>query len=129
LALNQRDPRILLGFELSVEALVSMTARCRQEHVELLVAVLPTKESVFWPRVTDRDSHPQLQGLVEDEMAFREGLIRRLRDAHIAVLDLLSELRTATAQPYPETLDGHPNAAGHRIIAERVGGWIIDRQQ
>ena len=127
LGMDQRDPRILLGFELSVAALESIATGCRLEHVDLLVVVIPTKESVFWPRVSDPDRHPQLRELVEDETAARARLIRRLHDVHIAVLDVLSALQAAMTQPYPETLDGHPNPAGHRIIAEQVADWVLDR--
>jgi hypothetical protein len=127
LGMNQRDPRILLGFELSVAALESIATQCRLEHVDLLVVVIPTKESVFWPRVSDPDRHPQGRELVEDETAFRARLVRRLHDAHIAVLDVLSALQAAMTQPYPENLEDHPNLAGHRIIAEQVAGWVLDR--
>jgi hypothetical protein len=117
----------MLGFELSIAALESIAARCRLEHVHLAVVVLPTKESVFWPRIGNVDGHPQLRELVEDEATFRVQLVRRLYDANIAVLDLLPALRTAETQPYPETLDGHPNAVGHRIIAEQVARSAFDQ--
>jgi hypothetical protein len=127
LGMNARDPRIELGFQWSIRALETMAVRCAREHVDFVVLILPTKESVFWPRVHDPEHHPDLRETVADEAALRGRLIREMHAAHIDVLDVLRALRTSTQQPYAETRDGHPNAVGHRIIAEHLAGWLRDR--
>jgi hypothetical protein len=123
--IDQRDPRILLGYELAVAALNSIMTRCRRESVDLLVVLLPTKESVFWPRITDPDQHPGLREVARDESMFRERLIGHLGEIGIKVLDPLRALRTAATQPYYEHTEGHPNAEGHRIIAERIAEALL----
>jgi lysophospholipase L1-like esterase len=127
LGVDQSDPRILLGFELTVTALQTIAERCRMAAIAFVILVLPTKESVFYPRIAKPADHPLLRELVNDESAFRGRLVRRLRDSGVDTLDLLPALRVATTQPYPESLDGHPNVAGHLIIAERVAGWLPER--
>jgi hypothetical protein len=125
--LDRDDPRILLGFELSVHALETIATRCRAQGIQALVVLLPTKESVFWPRITNPDAHPQLAELVADEAALRERLLQRLERAGVDVVDVLSELRTANTQPYHESADGHLNPAGHVIVADRVAAWVLKR--
>jgi lysophospholipase L1-like esterase len=126
LVLNQHDPRVLLGFERVVDALDSIAARCRSAGVDLLVVVIPTKESVFWPRVARPETHAQLRELVRDEDTVRAELLQRLRQAGVDIIDALPALRSAPIQPYFENMDGHPSPAGHRVIAELVTGWVIE---
>lgn len=47
-------------------------------------------------------------------------MIAALRADGTEVLDLLDVLRQASTQPYWEDIDGHPNAAGKRLIAWAV---------
>jgi hypothetical protein len=128
LAVDQRDPRILLGFELAVEALESLAARSRAAGVDMLVVLLPTKESVFWPRIRVPVAHPELREAVLDEATLSARLVQRLERAGVEVLDLQPVLKAASAQPYFEDLDGHPSPSGHTIIAERVAAWILARR-
>jgi hypothetical protein len=126
LVLDQRDPRILLGFERAVAALESIAAGCRSAGVELLVVLIPTKESVFWPRIQKPDNHPQLHELIADEAAVRDRLLGRLQRAGIDVIDILPALRASVEQPYLPDADGHPSPAGHAVIAQQVAGWVIE---
>ncbi len=129
LAVDPRDPRILLGFELAVDALESTAARCRAAGADLLVVLLPTKESVFWPRIAVPEAHPQLREAVLDEATLGARLVQRLERAGVEVLDVQPALRAASAQPYFENGDGHPNPFGHAVIAERVAGWVLKKDK
>jgi hypothetical protein len=126
LVLDQRDPRILLGFELAVGALDSIATRCRREGIDVLVVLIPTKESVFWPRITAPDTHPQLRELVVDEAILRTRLLQRLEGARVDVVDVLPALRMAVAQPFHAGTDGHLSPAGHVVVADLVGGWVLE---
>ena len=118
--LDDRDPRIRLGFETARHAVRLIGERCRAAHVDLLVVFMPTKENVFWPRVTDPDRHPGLRRLVADEERLKQEWISDLNAAGIKSLDVLPALRAAPAQPYYENVDGHPNETGQRIVAGAV---------
>jgi SGNH hydrolase-like domain, acetyltransferase AlgX len=126
IVLNQRDPRILLGFELAAAALESMAAQCRSAGVDFVVVLIPTKESVFWPRIRTPKAHAELEELVVDETALRARLVQRLKGAGVEVIDVLPALRAAAAQPYLQDADGHPSPAGHAIIAERLADWVVE---
>ena len=119
--LDDRDPRIRLGFEAALEAIRRMDAKTRAAGARLLVVFLPTKESVFWPRGRDDE---RVRRLVADEDRLREELRSALTARGVDVLDLLSTMRGSAAQLYFEDVDGHPNAIGHRLIAEALVGRI-----
>lgn len=117
---DDRDPRVRLGFEASVRVLRQIHERTRLAGVSLLVVLLPTKESVFWPRGR---SDKRLEWLVTNGTRLRGELTSALRADAIAYVDMLPILRAAPIQPYFEDVDGHPNAEGHRLIAEAVAQW------
>jgi hypothetical protein len=118
--LDDTDPRIRVGFESALAALVALHERCRASGVALLVVLLPTKESVFLPRVVDVAAHPGLAQLVADETRLRGELTAVLVSHGIPHVDPLEALQSARVQPYFEDVDGHPNQAGHEIIATVV---------
>ena len=126
--LDDRDPRIRMGLIVAQHALSLIQRRCRAAGVDFLVVHIPTKESVFWPRVSDPAAHPGLQKLVTDEAKLKEQLTSEMRRNGIASLDLLDALRSSSVQPYFEDADSHPNAAGHRVIAARVAEYLARRE-
>jgi lysophospholipase L1-like esterase len=124
--IDDRDPRIRLGFELSIQAVHRIEQRCRQAAVALLVVLIPTKESVFFDRVADPEAHAQLGELVANENRLREEWIAELRARKIDYIDVRIALSQSRVQPYAEDLDGHPTALGHRLIAAEVRRRLVD---
>lgn len=123
-ALDDSDPRIRVGFLVMSAALDQMARRSREAGKRFVVVLAPTKESVFWPRVADRQRYGGLAELVAAEDRLRAELTTRLVNGGVDVLDLLDVLRGAPEQPYFEDLDGHPNAAGNRLIAATVAAHL-----
>jgi len=123
-ALNDRDPRIRLGFELAHVALRTIADRCRETNVRILVLLLPTKENVFFPHAKMAGSDRSLETLVANEERLKRECIEGLESRRIAYVDLLQPLRSAPAQPYFEDVDAHLNPAGHRIVAAQVAAWL-----
>jgi hypothetical protein len=98
-------------------AIEEMVTRSRAAGARLIVVLFPTKESVFWPRVSHPDHHPGLRDLVTAEARLRAGLAARLEARDVGSLDLLELFRGAPGQPYHEDVDGHPNEAGNHLVA------------
>lgn len=134
-ALNLDDPRIEEGLNLARKALGIAAEKCRAHSVQPVVVLLPTKELVFSVLVPEgtrgeslredvRSSYPGLAKLVSAELAVRALLTAHLDEQGIAWMDPLPALRacfdTPGQQPYPASMDGHPNAVGQRAIAQAV---------
>jgi hypothetical protein len=124
--LDDRDPRIRSGVEATVGLLARINGVCRDRGTGFVVLMLPTKESVFAPRVGDRAAHLALDSLVRNEARLRGELVTALDSAGVAHLDALDALRQARRQPYFEDADGHPNAVGHGTIARVVEEWLAN---
>ena len=118
--LDSSDPRIRAGVEVVKSVLLGMARDVEDAGAAFAVALLPNKESVFAPRVTDVDAHEGLAALVAAESRLRDELTDVLCANGVSVIDLLPPLRDAPEQPFPVGRDSHPNAAGHRAIGLAV---------
>lgn len=123
-ALDVGDPRISAGVTIALRALEHIQDQLAGSGAALLVVLLPTKESVFAPRVSDHRKHVGFESLSQAESALRERVKRLLSDRGIAFVDPLQALRAAERQPYFEDADGHPNEHGHDLIALEVVGAV-----
>ena len=121
---DRSDPRIRRGFQIVKAVLLGMARGVEDAGAAFAVALLPTKESVFAPRVTDLDAHEGLAALVAAESRLRDELTDVLRANGVPVIDLLSPLRGAPEQPYFVGADNHPNVTGHRAIGLAVAKFI-----
>lgn len=120
LVLDDHDPRIRAGVGASKEMLAAMDSVCRSRGVRFLVVLLPTKESVFSPRIPRSERSAALDSLVRNEARVHDELIAWMRQRNLAFLDVLPDLRSSAVQPYFMDADGHPDAVGHRVIARAV---------
>jgi hypothetical protein len=118
--LDLRDPRIRIGFEITVGALGRMAAALEASGTEFVVVLLPTKEAVFAPRMRGATDHPELPRLWAAEDEVRTRLLEALAHEGVAAMDLRPALAEAMEQPYFENIDGHLNAAGHRVVAREL---------
>lgn len=125
-ALDDSDPRIRAGVEIAKSTLLAMARDADDAGSVFAVVLLPTKESVFAPRVADVGAHEGLAGLFAAESRLRVDLAAVLGAAGVPVLDLLPPLRGAPEQPYPVGRDGHPNVTGHRVIGLEVARFVRD---
>lgn len=114
---DDRDPRIRIGVDVSREALRRVAERCREAGVRLIAVFVPTKEKVFAARVARPSAHDGLVELMANERRLKRELVDDLDAWGVEHVDLLPALRASSEQPYPEDLDGHPNAHGHEVIA------------
>lgn len=122
-AIDPTRPRNQAGLHIAFEAIGRCADRCRQEGVDLIVLVLPTKELVFESLVEDLRRFPGYAELVVLEHALRAKIAQTLADQGIDHVDALDALRACFdrgEQPYAVSGDGHPNATGYHAIATVV---------
>lgn len=117
---NHQDPRIQLGFWLTLSAAERIDELAKQNGITALFVLLPTKESVFVEKVKNTREHQLFQELTTDEDRFRHELIQFFEEQHLAYVDMAPKLRALSQQPYFESAEGHPNELGHQTIASAL---------
>ena len=121
---NDEDPRIGVGVWLTQWAAETIDRMAKQNGIDTLFVMLPTKESVFADKVDRPTEHKFFEVLTAEEERIRRRLVQGMADNHLAYVDVAAALRAAPEQPYPINADGHPNAAGHAVIAENLFGAV-----
>ena len=122
--MDDADPRIRTGIEISKHMLDRMRFRASEIGAKFVVLLLPTKEYVFWPRVEDPLEHKSLIELVRNEDRIRNEIQQYMQERGIGFIDPAADLRKSQRQPYFPDGNGHPNAFGHRVIADKVLEFI-----
>lgn len=124
-ALQMDDPRIQAGHFWAIEAIVAIDRRLAQRAVPFLVALIPTKELVFYPELDAPSSN--FSEIVNNEIKMWAETKEFFDAEGVHYVDTLPALRDALKngnQPYTSSADGHPNPHGQRVIAEVVFRWI-----
>jgi hypothetical protein len=120
---DQQSPSIREGMRITLELMAEMRDICRQNRVEFLVTVIPTKEMVF-AGYFERDPNlalgDVLRRLVANERIGRETMFRFFTESKVPYADALPALQRAAEHRIFTRLGGdmHPNKDGYRVIAE-----------
>jgi hypothetical protein len=134
--LDLTDPRIKAGLEITEHAIVDMSSAAKLSAVRLIVAVIPTKERVYRDVLSQAEyltassgnrGKDVLASAMRDEDIVREAIVSFLRRQQIEIVDPLPALTLELAKQdvYPLT-EGHPNAAGYRVIAASIARYLGD---
>jgi len=123
--LQMDDPRIKEGHRICMSALSNMSRDLSEHQIEFTIVLIPTKELVFAAQA--KHPSPKYAQLLSNETQMWEATKEFLDMQNISFIDTLPALRSATengVQTYPMSTDGHPNAAGHQVIARAVSDWL-----
>lgn len=129
-AVNLDDPRIGEGQRISLEAIGRMQQCAADDGIRFIVLLIPTKELVFSKQangVASASYHAHLR----NERRLWEQTKEYLEEHSIEYVDALRPLQAqleAGPQPYKVTRNGHPNAHGHRVIAQTVHSLLNGAQ-
>jgi hypothetical protein len=125
LRLDQNSHAVREGMHITFELLREMNGLCQTNHVEFLVAVIPTKEMVF-SGYLEHNRSVALNEII-DKLLINERLARSrtfdfLRSAGIAYVDTLPSLQEAVERKlYARTAaDMHPGRNGYGVIGEAI---------
>jgi hypothetical protein len=102
-----------------------MSELCRANHMDFIVAVIPTKEMVFSQYLEHNRNialNDVIDRLIQNERIARERTFDFLRSSHIAYADPLPALQGAISQQlYARTAsDMHPSKNGYQIVAKVI---------
>jgi lysophospholipase L1-like esterase len=127
--LDLENPNIREGMRITFELLKEMNQICRQNNVQFMVVVIPTKEMVYADYLEHNSKIPlddMIDKLLVNERSALERTFQFMTDEHIAYVDALPALRKAADQGlYARSAgDMHPGRNGYRVIAEAVAGAL-----
>jgi hypothetical protein len=123
IAVDRADLRIAEGDRIAKTVIEQMADKCKKAGCELLVVLIPTKETVYAEPAGDALEMPAYAKLLADESAAVKSMTKFLNERKIAYTEALPELRgcfKAGANPYWPAADGHPSAAGQHAIAKAI---------
>lgn len=127
--LDQTSAKIQEGMRITFHLIEEMNKACKQEGCELLIVIIPTKETVFSEYLENNPRlhlHEALDRLIANERSARHTLIEFLTGVGIAYLDTLPKLSQSVGdQLYAQsTRDMHPGKNGYRVIGEAVAEFL-----
>jgi hypothetical protein len=131
--LDQNSPEIREGMRITFKLLKEMNDLCQQNHVQFVVVVIPTKETVFSeylehnPKVALSDT---IDKLLPNERMARAATFKFFNDNNIAYVDPLPNLRASLEHElYARTAgDMHPNKNGYAVIAQSAFATLQQHQ-
>jgi hypothetical protein len=128
LLMNLDDPQIASAIAITKRALSEAARVAEREGIRLHILLVPTKELVYSELLESEgkiDAHPDMAAALQYERTIRADLTAFLDANRYDYVDPLAELRRAvrTSEIYPFN-DGHPNAAGYRLIAQSIASHI-----
>jgi hypothetical protein len=123
--LDLENPSIREGMRITFELLKEMNETCRQNQVQFVVVVIPTKEMVFSEYIEHNSKIPLddvIDTLLVNERSALQQTFTFLTDSNIAYVDPLPALKRSVSQGLYASSAGdmHPNKNGYRVIAEAV---------
>lgn len=115
--LDQDNPSIREGTRITFELLKEMNDICKQNHVQFLVVVIPTKEMVFSDYLEHNEKLPLddvIDKLLVNERLALEQTFKFMTDTNIAYVDVLPALKRSAGEGlYARSAgDMHPGKNG-----------------
>jgi hypothetical protein len=130
--IDQEKEGVREGMRITFKLLREMSQLSRQQNVQFVVAVIPTKEMVF-SEFLEHDTKQPLNGVIDrliaNERVAREKVFKFLTDAEIQHVDTLPALkRSVEHELYARTaVDIHPNRNGYKVIAESISAGLTPK--
>jgi hypothetical protein len=118
------DVRVRAGLSIAKQTMLAMNQICQDNGIHFIVALLPTKETIFRRKVHDTSRYELYAGLVQYEDEIRAQLKALFEEHRVDFVDPLPRLQDADVQPNFENADGHPNVAGQEIIAAAIYDFL-----
>jgi hypothetical protein len=128
LRLDQEREGVREGMRITFKLLKEMDQLCRQNNIQFVVAVIPTKETVFSEYLEGKKMplSEVIDRLIANERKAREKVFKFLGESDIRHVDTLPALkRSIEHELYARTaVDIHPSNNGYKVIAEAISSAL-----
>ena len=131
---DQTNPGVQEGMRITFKLLDEMNRICRANNIAFVVAVIPTKETVFADYL-ERDKTLPLSDVMDkvisNERIARQKLFQFFNESDIHYVDTLSALtQSVEHELYARTAqDIHPNKNGYKVIAEAIAADVQNQRR
>jgi hypothetical protein len=131
---DQTNPGVQEGTRITFKLLHEMNRICRANNIGFVVAVIPTKETVFADYL-ERDKTLPLSDVMDkvisNERIARQKLFQFFNESDIHYVDTLSALtQSVEHELYARTAqDIHPNKNGYKVIAEAIAADVQNQRR
>lgn len=131
LASNHSEyPAVRAGYEIMRDVARRITVLARANDIQVLFTIIPTKELVFARRIQrdaiePSDEYAMLVRMEQENIAKLASSIRQVKGAQY--VDVVNPLQAATSGGgalYPRDENGHPLAAGYKVIADTIASAV-----
>jgi hypothetical protein len=127
--LEQDNPNVQEGMRITFELLREMNELCKQNHVQFVVVVIPTKELVFSDYIEHNPKLPLndvIDKLLTNERTATTKLFQSMSEDKIPYVYPLAMMKQSVGQGlYARSAgDMHPNKNGYRVIGESVAAFL-----
>jgi hypothetical protein len=127
--LDQDNLNVREGMRITFELLKQMDEICQQNHIQLVVVVIPTKEMVFSEYLEHNSKVPMddvIDKLLVSERSARAQTFQAMADDKIPYVDPLPALKKSVGEGLYTSSAGdmHPNRNGYRVIGEAVADYL-----
>lgn len=132
--LDQTNPGVQEGMRITFRLLGEMNRICHDNNIAFVVAVIPTKETVFADYLERDRSLPLsdvMNKVIANERIAREKLFQFFNESGIHYVDTLPALtHSVQHELYARTAqDIHPNKNGYKVIAEAIATDFENRRR
>ena len=122
---DRSNDAVIEGYRLLAQFACALGEKASAAGTSTTFVIIPTKETVYAPLMArDKIERPSIfDDLVAAEALNTAELEEALGSADLQVVNTTMALQQAVlsgVEAYPDWSDGHPTAAGHRIIAQKV---------
>ena len=128
--LDQQNPGIKEGMRITFHILKDMNDICKRNNIIFIVAVIPTKESVFSKHIENNSKmflSDVIDSAIKNENIARKMLFEYFLKYDIRYIDLLPPMQSAVEREKiyaASAVDTHPNKNGYRVIGEYIARYI-----
>jgi hypothetical protein len=129
--LDQDSQQVREGMRITFQLIKEMNDICCAKNIQFVVAIIPTKESVFAEYLEHNKQlkmHEEIDSLIQNELQARSKLFVFLKNANIQYVDLLEPMKRAIERQgiyASSAVDMHPNNNGYKVIAESLAAHLI----